>query len=83
MDVPSLVDLVLVVLFVEGFVLWLASRRLPSLPRFATMLPNLGAGLCLVLAVDSALRGASLILLLFLALAGLCHAADLRIRLKR
>jgi len=83
MDVRLLVDLVLVVLCVEALALWLASRRLPSLPRFATMLPNLGAGLCLILAVDCALRGASLAILSFLALAGICHAADLRTRLKR
>ena len=82
MNLRIFVDGVLVILFVEIGVLWLASRRLPRMPRFVTLLPNLGAGVCLVLAVESALRDAGVALLACLALAGLCHAVDLRMRLK-
>lgn len=85
MDVGTLVDLVLVVLALEAFVLaWLSRRQSPQRPRLMALWPNFGAGLCLVLAVRSvAERDSAMALGGFLALAGVCHGIDLLSRLKR
>lgn len=84
MNVVTLVDLVLAVLVIEVLLLAWITRRSPRWPRFGALLPNLGAGLCLVLAVRSvADNGPLLVIGGLLAAAGLCHVADLVSRLKR
>ena len=84
MDVVTLVDLVLVVLAIEALVLAWASRGAGRLPRFVTLLPNLGAGLCLVVAVRVVAESGPLVAVGgLLAAAGLCHVADLLSRVRR
>ena len=76
------VDLVLAVLVVEAIVLAsvLRSGRRPS---FAALLPNLAAGVFLVLAVRAAAAGLGAPWIGgFLALGGAAHVIDLRLRLR-
>ncbi len=83
-DAGTLVDLVLVVLVVETFVLGLAGRRFPRLPKFRRLLPNLAAGLFLVMALRTFVHGGALASVgLFLALGGVAHVFDLRSRMRR
>ena len=84
MDARILVDLVLAVFGIEVVVLAVFGRRIRRLPALPALLPNLAAGLLLVLALRSAVHqdGTSLIAL-FLALGGLAHLLDLRARSRR
>ena len=84
MAIVTLIDLVLAFLVVEILALAWVSRRDRRWPRFSALLPNLGAGACLVLAVRSVADGRSAAVVgILLALAGACHALDLVGRLKR
>ena len=78
-----LVDGVIGILILEVLLLALAGRRFPRLPTLASMVPNLAAGLCLVLAVRSALAQQSLLVMACLAGAGIAHVFDLRGRRPR
>ena len=78
-----LVDGVVGILVVEVLLLALARRHLPGLPTLSSMVPNLAAGLCLVLAVRSALAQQTLPVMACLAGAGVAHVFDLRGRRPR
>ena len=80
-DAGVLVDLVIAVLAMEVVGLLVFRRRLVRLPATRRLLPNLAAGLFLVLAVRSAVHqdGAAAIGA-FLALGGIAHWLDLRSR---
>lgn len=81
MSVLLLVDLVIAVFVLEALVLAIVTRRKSRLPRFGLLVPNLAAGLFLVLALRSAVHGDGLpVIAGCLALAGLAHALDLRLR---
>jgi hypothetical protein len=71
-----LADAILLLVAVEALVLW---RH----PQGRSLLPNLAAGACLLLALRAALTDAPVALLgLWLALAGVAHAVDLTGRLR-
>lgn len=57
MDASTIVDLVIAVLVIEVVVLAAVSRRFGRLPRLGALLPNLAAGLFLVLALRRASAG--------------------------
>ena len=76
------VDAVLAILVVEAVVLAIVLARRPRGPRFLALLPNLLAGLFLLLAVRAGLAGATVPLLGCLACAGLAHVADLLTRFR-
>jgi uncharacterized membrane protein len=81
MNLRTVVDLVLVVLVVEAAVLAVARARITRLPRFRVLLPNLAAGLFLVLALRAAVSQAPTgIVALLLALGGVAHVVDLVLR---
>lgn len=79
-----LVDLVLVVVVIEAAVLliyWSRARR-GIAPR--DLLPNLFAGVCLLLALRATLAGSGWMLpSLFLAAAGLAHLTDIAQRWRK
>lgn len=84
MNVALLVDGVLVVLAIEALALAWWTRRSTRWPPFRALLPNLGAGLCLLFVIRSVAEDRSLIVIGgLLAAAGLCHAADLVARRRR
>jgi len=78
------VDLVLSFAVIEALVLALCCRKAARGPAFAELVPNLTAGLCLMLALRSALQGHGWAgLALWLAAAGVAHGVDLWIRWRR
>ncbi len=78
MDVATIVDVVLVVVVLETIVLMVVGRRLTRLSPVRSLLPNLAAGLFLVLALRSAVHGGGVVpIAACLALAGLSHLGDL------
>lgn len=78
------VDLVLGFAVVEALVLAVCCRRSARAPSFAELVPNLTAGLCLMLALRSALQANGWPgLALWLAAAGVAHGADLWMRWRR
>ncbi len=84
MDVRILVDLVLAVFVIEVLVLAVFGRRVRGLPPLRALLPNLAAGLLLVLALRSAVhQDGTPTIACFLALGGIAHALDLRARARR
>ena len=84
MDVRVLVDFVLAVFVIEVLVLAIFGRRFRRLPPLRTLLPNLAAGLLLVLALRSAVhQDGTPTIAVFLALGGLAHLLDLRARSRR
>ena len=80
---PTLVvDLVLAVLGLEAILLALVARG-GRRPSFAALLPNLAAGVFLVLAVRAAVLGLGAPWIgVFLALGGAAHVVDLRVRFR-
>ena len=84
---PSLTwiaDGVLLLLLLEGGVLWLLRHRVATVTAWWRMLPMLAAGGCLVVALRAALAGASPVwLLTALGAALLAHLADLASRWAR
>jgi hypothetical protein len=83
MTAVTLVDLVLGVLVVEVLALAWATRRETRWPSFGSLLPNLGAGFCLVLAVRAVATESPLAATGgLLAAAGLCHVADFVVRVR-
>ena len=84
MDLRILVDLVLAVFVIEVLVLAAFGRRFRRLPSLRALLPNLAAGLLLVLALRSAVhQDGTPMIAGFLALGGLAHLLDLRARSRR
>ena len=82
-DAALLVDGVLVFFVLEVVALAVLGRRW-RLPPLRALLPNLTAGLFLVLALRSAVhQDGTLAIAAFLALGGLAHAVDLRARARR
>lgn len=83
-DVVTLVDGILVIFAVEAVVLAWVGRRATRWPPFRALLPNLGAGLCLLLVIRNVAAGGSLFVNAgLLAAAGSCHVADLVVRRRR
>jgi hypothetical protein len=80
-----LVVLIMVcVLAIEVAVLYAVTRRSARLPRLSALLPNLAAGLFLVLALGSATLAEPMpAVAVFVLLAGLAHAWDLTTRIRR
>lgn len=76
MTLLHVVDAILALTLLEGTVL-LLWRRLPS----RLLLPNLAAGLLLMLALRAGLADCTVCVLLALAGAGIAHALDLALRL--
>lgn len=80
----SMIDFVIVVSLLEGVVLLLLHRLTGRGVPAADLLPNLGAGLCLMLALRCAIAGAGWVwIAVALAGAGLAHSLDLRRRWHR
>ncbi len=78
MDLSTIVDFVLAVVVVETIVLMIVGRRLTGQPPIRALLPNLAAGIFLVLALRSAVHGGGVVpIAACLALAGLAHVVDL------
>lgn len=81
MDVPTIVDVVLAVVVLETIVLMFVGRRLTGDSPIRSLLPNLAAGIFLVLALRLAVHGGSVVpIAACLALAGMAHVVDLRYR---
>ena len=79
----AIVDGVIAILVVEAVILAIVLRRLDRAPPFAALLPNLLAGLFLMLATRSVVAEAiSFPMLGFLALGGMAHVADLVVRFR-
>lgn len=80
----ALVDLILVLVIVEGTALWLYGRRYGRGPGPAQIAANLLAGMCLLLALRAALSGLSMTWILA-ALTGalVAHVADVGLRWRR
>lgn len=80
MSSAVIVDIVLVFLVVET----VALLALLKGRRFVPLLPNLAAGLFLVLALRQAVQGAPALWIgVFVALGGVAHAVDLLRRLRQ
>ena len=78
MDVATIVDVVLAVVVLETIVLMVVGRRWTGRSPARSLLPNLAAGLFLVLALRSAVHGGGVVpIAACLALAGLSHLVDL------
>jgi hypothetical protein len=72
------------VLAIEVVVLYAVGRRSARLPRLSVLLPNLAAGLFLVLALGSTTLSEPMpAVAVFVLLAGLAHAWDLTTRMRR
>ncbi len=83
MTVATVVDVVLAAFVVEFVLLARLGRRLERWPGMRPLLPNLAAGLLLVLALRAAIHGAGTASIgAFLLLAGVAHALDLLQRLR-
>ncbi len=79
-----LIDLIVLAVLVEWAVLGILHHRTGRGLSWWQLLPNLAAGLCLMLALRAALTSAGWIWIAFLlALSGLAHVADLRGRWPR
>lgn len=80
----TVVDLAVLVLIAETAALVALRRRRPSGPPVAGLLWNAAAGAALMLAVRAAVTGAdSLVVLVWLAVAGVVHAGDQVTRWRR
>lgn len=76
-----IVDVALVVVAIEFALLWLYRARTGRGPILTSVLPNLLAGGCLMLALRAALAGDAGVVVLAWLLASLpCHLLDLRKR---
>ncbi len=83
MDASTIVGLVIAVLVIEVVVLAAMSRRCGRLPRLGALLPNLAAGLLLVMALRSAVYQQGVPAIgACVALGGIAHLLDLRGRSK-
>ena len=79
-----IVDIVLIVTCLEGLVLIAMHRVTRRGPKPIDIAANLGAGMCLMLALGAALRGSDWPwIALWLGLSGAAHALDLRRRWRR
>jgi len=80
-DLPALVDFAIAVAIVETLVLVLRHRRTGRGIAPADLLPNIAAGLCLMLALRAALVQANWVWIVApLAASGVAHVLDLRRR---
>ena len=80
-DSGRIVDLILLLIVIEVVVLGVIRDRRQSGPRWRELLPNLLAGAALLLALRSAITGATWPwIATWLAAAGMAHIADLRVR---
>lgn len=75
-----IVDAIAVFVVLEAFVLLVYRRTTGRGPGARVLLPNLAAGLGLLLALSAALHGAWVWIAPALAAAGIAHALDLRAR---
>ncbi|CAL8977144.1 hypothetical protein RHODGE_RHODGE_00394 [Rhodoplanes serenus] len=77
------IDLILILVVIEAVGLAVLARLTRRVPRIGTLLPNLAAGACLLLAVRAALAGAAWPWVAAALLAALvAHLADLGTRLR-
>ncbi|RAI33033.1 hypothetical protein [Rhodoplanes serenus] len=77
------IDLVLILVVIEAVGLAVLARLTRRVPQIGTLLPNLAAGACLLLAVRAALAGAAWPWVAAALLAALvAHLADLGTRLR-
>lgn len=81
-NLPTLVDVVLLIVAVEFVALALLRRRFAGGLTIPQIAANLAAGACLLMVARAGLRGDEAWALMWLAAAGVAHTLDLVMRLR-